>query len=449
MHRSLRRAALSAVVATFVVGHAVALADTVVVDGDIVTPSIQTSRDLGEVPARSTVRVDVGLVLACRNLTHVPRGATLTLADAGGTGPSGGSIHGTSVTIGPVPETWPTDGDGCIDDPELASSDVSHVTIVAPATAGVFIYTLAYSKTPGDGLTGKTSISFRLGVLANSAPTLDLPPKLDVEGDTVGGWTAAFTATATDAEDDPDPPVTCTVYQGQTIPVGTTTVTCSATDSGGREASGSFDVTVRDTTAPVLRGMPQDLTVVTPDPAGTAVAWTNPTAADVVDSAPRVGCDPASAGTLPVGTTQVTCTAVDAAGNSTSDTFHVTVHQAVVTWASPIDGTDAALTGNLGRTVPIKAVIRFDGAALDASAPVRIRLERLATCSGDVVVETRDAGPLTADTSRWNLNLDTTGLTTGCWRATATMNRLALGSFRLTLTSGGAYAAPDKARAGG
>ncbi|MFL5677923.1 MAG: hypothetical protein ACJ77X_09825, partial [Chloroflexota bacterium] len=140
------------------------------------------------------------------------------------------------------------------------------------------------------------------------------------------------------------------------------------------------------------------------------------------------------------------CTAVDAAGNSTSDTFHVTVHQAVVTWASPIDGTDAALTGNLGRTVPIKAVIRFDGGALDSSTPVRIRLERLATCSSDVVVETRDAGPLTADTSRWNLNLDTTGLATGCWRATATMNRLALGSFRLTLTSGGAYAAPDKGR---
>ena len=61
-----------------------------------------------------------------------------------------------------------------------------------------------------------------------------------------------FTATATDTVAPASPDVTCTPASGTTFALGATTVNCSATDAAGNEATGSFTVTVRDTTAPVL-----------------------------------------------------------------------------------------------------------------------------------------------------------------------------------------------------
>ena len=78
---------------------------------------------------------------------------------------------------------------------------------------------------------------------------LTVPADQTVEGDTTGGWVAAYAGvSATDAEDDPDPTPICSPAAGEVLPLGTTTVACSVTDSGGRSDSGSFDVTVVDTT---------------------------------------------------------------------------------------------------------------------------------------------------------------------------------------------------------
>ena len=58
-----------------------------------------------------------------------------------------------------------------------------------------------------------------------------------------------FTATATDAVDGTDT-VACTPSSGATLPVGHTTVTCTATDNAGNTAtSKSFDVVVTTTQA--------------------------------------------------------------------------------------------------------------------------------------------------------------------------------------------------------
>ncbi len=61
-----------------------------------------------------------------------------------------------------------------------------------------------------------------------------------------------YTSTATDLVDGPLTP-TCTPPSGSLFPVGTTTVTCTATDSEGNPATGSFTVTV---TAPPPEGIP-------------------------------------------------------------------------------------------------------------------------------------------------------------------------------------------------
>ena len=140
-----------------------------------------------------------------------------------------------------------------------------------------------------------TSINLTMNVVGNIAPRLVLPASFSVEGNTANGWTADWSGVlATDPEDAPDPIPTCTPAAGSTLPVGTNPVSCSVTDSGGLTATGGFNVTVLDTTDPVLAGVPADYEVITSDPTGTTLAYATPTATDIVDPSPDVTCTPAS-----------------------------------------------------------------------------------------------------------------------------------------------------------
>jgi hypothetical protein len=148
------------------------------------------------------------------------------------------------------------------------------------------------------------------------------------------GATVAYPPpTATDAS----PPIAihCTSASGAFYALGTTTVSCTATDraSGISEqqtielvnnsATASFTITVIDDEPPVLQPKP-DITVASPA-GGAIVAYTSPAATDNSGVAPTVGCSPGSAGLFPVGTSTVTCTVTDGAGNRSSTTFRVTV----------------------------------------------------------------------------------------------------------------------------
>jgi len=87
-------------------------------------------------------------------------------------------------------------------------------------------------------------------------PTLQLPANITAEATSPAGVIVNFNATATDAKDT-NVVVTCTPASGSLFPFGATTVTCSATNSRNKTATGSFVVTVVDTTAPtvVLNGI--------------------------------------------------------------------------------------------------------------------------------------------------------------------------------------------------
>ncbi|MEW6225669.1 MAG: HYR domain-containing protein [Chloroflexota bacterium] len=172
-----------------------------------------------------------------------------------------------------------------------------------------------------------------------------------------------------------------------------------------------------DTTAPVLSGMPADVTVST---AGSSaiVTWTDPVATDDTDPSPVVACDPASGSSFPLGTSTVRCTATDASGNAASATFQVTVWQLPTgaTWGSPLDtGAVPALVGQLGRTVPLK----LHGLA-GGEAPSLVA-ERLEACAADSPArETRPAGTFDWTDGAWRLQLRTGDLGAGCWRLVAT-----------------------------
>ena len=99
---------------------------------------------------------------------------------------------------------------------------------------------------------------------------------------------------------------------------------CSATDKAGNTGSDSFTVTVRDTTAPVVT-VPADEVAEATGPNGAKVAYGDVSASDIVDGPMNPSCSQASDTVFKLGTTTVTCTATDAAGNRGTESFTVKV----------------------------------------------------------------------------------------------------------------------------
>jgi hypothetical protein len=107
------------------------------------------------------------------------------------------------------------------------------------------------------------------------------------------------------------------------FPLGTTVVMWTATDAGGNDSSCSTTVTVGDATGPQVN-CPDGITVECANLDGALVEFVA-TASDDCDGSVDVACSHESGGLFPVGTTAVTCTARDAAGNAGTCTFDVTV----------------------------------------------------------------------------------------------------------------------------
>ena len=100
---------------------------------------------------------------------------------------------------------------------------------------------------------------------------------------------------------------------------------CSANDGHGNTASGSFTVTISDTSAPVISGV-SDRTVEANGPTGSIVNYPTPTAIDAVDGPVAIiPCAPASGTKFTLGTTAVNCSATDSHSNTGHATFNVTV----------------------------------------------------------------------------------------------------------------------------
>ncbi|MCP4604321.1 MAG: HYR domain-containing protein [Proteobacteria bacterium] len=105
--------------------------------------------------------------------------------------------------------------------------------------------------------------------------------------------------------------------------VGLHVFTCSAFDGSGNTAETTCQVEITDTTPPVVT-VPADITVEATSEAGADVSFTS-SATDIVDGTLPTSCDLASPSTFPLGSTDVTCTAMDEAGNLGSASFAVKV----------------------------------------------------------------------------------------------------------------------------
>ena len=200
-----------------------------------------------------------------------------------------------------------------------------------------------------------------------------------------------FTATATN-----DAVIVCAPPSGSTFALGTTTVTCTATNAGGSD-SDSFNVTVVDTTAPILT-LPDDITTEATSAAGAEVNYLT-SATDLVDTDVAVQCTPASGDTFALGTTTVSCSATDDSGNTATGTFDVTVVDSTPPLILSVEATPNVLWPPNHKMVDISVVV----VAVDAVDPNPVsRIISVSssqpvngTGDGDVAPDWEITGPLT------------------------------------------------------
>jgi hypothetical protein len=183
---------------------------------------------------------------------------------------------------------------------------------------------------------------------------LTLPANITAEATGPSGAAVTYSASATDIVDG-SVTITCLPVSGSTFALGTTTVDCSASDNAGNTATGTFTVTVRDTTPPALT-LPANITKEATGPSGAAVTYTA-SATDLVDGSRPITCLPASGSTFAIGTTTVTCSASDTRHNTATGTFTVTV----------VDTTPPTLTlpANITVTGSGGVVVTFTASATD------------------------------------------------------------------------------------
>jgi hypothetical protein len=309
------------------------------------------------------------------------------------------------------------------------SVDPSPSVNCTPASGTVFELGTTQVSCKAKDASGNESAAktFDVKVQDTTAPALTVPSNtVVVEATSAAGATANFASqvSATDAVD-ANPQVTCTPASGTNFSLGTTQVSCKAKDAAGNEsAAKTFDVKVQDTTAPTL-GSPTDVSEIATSSSGAVVNYTKPSATDAVDPNPTVTCLPAPGTTFPVGSTTVSCTAKDAAGNiSAAKTFKVSVSYGWSGFLQPINTPTNMPTAykqslfKIGSTVPVKFQLTGASAGITDG---NFYLKYIRTGNGDGIGESEVVATATGNTGtqfrysegQYIYNWSTKGITLG------------------------------------
>ena len=214
----------------------------------------------------------------------------------------------------------------------IVTNDVNSGGADASGTYDIGTTTVTFTATDAAGNTSVCSVD--VTVQDNQDPVITCPGSITQEADagtceaTISNLVASFTDNCaggtitnnynTNGNDASD-----------TYPIGTTTVTFTATDAAGNQATCQTVVIVTDNEAPAVT-CPSDITQ-TAD-AGKCEAYVNVPAASLGDNCSggtitnnynSGGAD--ASGTYPVGTTIVEYTATDAAGNTSTCSVNITI----------------------------------------------------------------------------------------------------------------------------
>lgn len=99
--------------------------------------------------------------------------------------------------------------------------------------------------TAADGAGNPGSANITIVGVDTKRPALSLPANITVDATGPTGAVVSYSVTATDSPNPAAPTVACSPASGTPFPIGTGTVSCTATDASGNSATGSFSVTVR------------------------------------------------------------------------------------------------------------------------------------------------------------------------------------------------------------
>lgn len=204
---------------------------------------------------------------------------------------------------------------------------------LAPGFSDAGTYNVTVTVNDGDATDSK---NFTITVLdVNRAPVVNVTPiSPTYEATGPNGRQVNLLASASDPDGDSltyqwfnfQTQIATTLAPQVTLAIGTHSLFLTATDSKGLSTSSSaFAVIIRDSTPPVISGVPADITVQATSAQGIAVNFTLPTAMDQVDGVVGVTADKSPGSLFPVGATTVTFTAKDSRNNQATASFKVTV----------------------------------------------------------------------------------------------------------------------------
>ena len=254
----------------------------------------------------------------------------------------------TGDNCGVIVQTWTLAGATVGASPGVGINDASGQTF------NVGVTTVTYTVEDASGNTA--TCNFTVTITDNENPTITCPLNVTQNND-AGNCSAIVNGIAPFATNDncgiviqtwtlagatvgASPGVGINDASGQTFNVGTTTVTYTVEDAAGNTATCSFDVTITDIDAPTIT-CPANISqnsdfgncsavvngiapTATNDNCGVVLqTWT--LAGATVGASPAVGINDASGQTFNVGVTTVTYTIEDAAGNSATCNFTVTI----------------------------------------------------------------------------------------------------------------------------
>ena len=208
----------------------------------------------------------------------------------------------------------------------IDSVDPNPIVICTPASGSTFAMGATVVSCNATDASGNPSLAstFTILVQDTAPPILKVPSPIITEATSSSGAIVSYLATANDGVD-PNPIVICTPASGSTFAIGTTVVSCTATDAKSNASSPStFNIKVQDTGPPILM-VPSPIVTEATNSSGAVVSYLA-TAIDSLDSNPMVTCTPASGSTFAMGANVVSCNATDASGNaSLASTFTILV----------------------------------------------------------------------------------------------------------------------------
>ncbi|MHB8860109.1 MAG: HYR domain-containing protein, partial [Thermoleophilia bacterium] len=153
------------------------------------------------------------------------------------------------LDIGTAPGTYTIHDNSTILHANHSAGNARSVSGLNPSTTYYYIAT-SYDENANSVTSSEQSFT-TAAPPDTTPPVITIPGPVTAEATGPAGAAVSYTATATDLVDG-SVATSCSPASGSTFALGVTAVSCTATDSHANTASAGFNVTVADTTAPVI-----------------------------------------------------------------------------------------------------------------------------------------------------------------------------------------------------